>query len=80
MRLFNKRLTSETTDLHIAQIASYAGGLLVLVLGFWKLGTLVEMKEVELFFGVLLVLCFSGLCVVSGHLAWLLRLVRSRSS
>ena len=72
-RLLGKRLTSETSDLCLEQIACYATGLLVLVLGFRKLGVL-ELTQVELFFGVLLVLCLSLLCLVTGHLARLLRL------
>ncbi len=76
-RFLGRRLTSDAADLCFSQVACYAAGLSVLVLGFWKMGALEQMTEVQTFLGVLLVLCFSGLCVVLGHLAWVLRILKT---
>lgn len=54
-------------DVRFAQVACYAGSLLVLMLGILKLCRL-GLDEAHLFFGLLLVLCLANLGVILGTL------------
>jgi uncharacterized membrane protein len=79
-RLLGRQVVSETSEGRLAQITSYVAGVAILVLGVLKLGRLESLTEKELFFGLLLVLCFSTLCIVLGHLSWLVQLVKESNS
>jgi hypothetical protein len=61
-----RTVMAEDTAARWAQLVAFGAALLLLVLGFWKLTTF-ELKPVELFFGVLLVLILSLLMVLLGY-------------
>lgn len=61
------KVTTDTFDAKLAQVACFVVGALVLMLSFWKLLRL-ELSEAQLFFGVLLSLCAPLLFVVVGLL------------
>ena len=61
------KITSDTFDMKLAQVACFVVGLLVLVLSFWKL-TRLDLSEAQLFFGVLLSLCAPLLFIIVGLL------------
>ena len=62
-----RKISPESFDTKLGKLASFAVGLLVLVLSGWKLARL-ELTETELFFGVLLSLAVCLLFVVMGLL------------
>ena len=74
-RLFSAQLSSETADLRFGQIVCIATALAVLCLGLWKLIHL-DLTEVEVFFGLLLIFCISVLLVILGQLLWLSHYVK----
>ena len=65
MRNITRPITSPSFDSRIGQVACWTSSLVLLVLGMLKLTTL-PLTETELFFGVLLVLIASQLCVLIG--------------
>ena len=66
-RTLGRKLSSDRFDVSMGQLASWVGAILVLSLGFLKLGSL-SLTETELFFGLLLVLTVGLLCVCLGFL------------
>jgi serine/threonine protein kinase len=60
-----QELLPESTAMRWAQLATFGGALLVLVLGIFKLATL-DLSVNELFFGVLLVLILTFVIVIGG--------------
>lgn len=65
LRMMNRPLTSNDTDVKWGQIACWLASITVLVLGMFKL-TELPLSEVELFFGVLLVGTVAMLGVLIG--------------
>ena len=65
--IFGRKITSPGVDAGMGQLACWVGSILVLGLGFLKLGSL-PLTETELFFGLLLVLAVGLLGVNLGML------------
>jgi hypothetical protein len=68
IRFMTRLISTCRFDDRLAQITSYVVALLVLVLGMLKLCQL-GLDQAQLFFGVLLVLCLTMLCIVVGTVA-----------
>jgi uncharacterized membrane protein len=66
-RNFNRKITSEAFDAQSGQVVSWLVSILVLILGFLKL-TSFQLTEVQLFFGILLLLAVVLLGVILGLL------------
>ena len=75
-RLLGWQISSQGLDTRIGQAVFFAGGFLILVLGILKL-TSMELTQVELFFGVMLVVALFLLCIALGLLLELMRAVKS---
>lgn len=76
---WTRRISRESVDVGIAQIACYLGGIGILILGFWKL-TRMPVTEAELFFGVLLVLLTAVVMIAIGLLMHLIQLVKDQDT
>ncbi|MBL9123958.1 MAG: hypothetical protein JNG90_10030 [Planctomycetaceae bacterium] len=68
LRSLNRRISTEKFDVASGRITSFGGAILVLVLGMFNLASL-PLTEVEVFFGVLLVLAVTMQGVIIGLLA-----------
>ena len=66
-RTLIRKLSSERFDVGMGQFTCWIVAILVLSLGFYKLGTL-ALTETEIFFGLLLVSTVGLLCVCLGYL------------
>jgi uncharacterized membrane protein len=60
-----RRLSTDRFDNRLAQIVCYVVAIGILILGILKLCRL-GLDEAHLFFGLLLVLCLSVLCIIAG--------------
>lgn len=67
VRTLERKISSDGFDAGFGQLACWVGSILVLGLGFFKLGSL-PLTETELFFGTLLVLSVGLLGVNAGLL------------
>jgi hypothetical protein len=67
LRSLNRRISTEKFDVESGRIASFGVALLVLALGMFKLASL-RLTEVEVFFGILLVLAVAMQAVIIGLL------------
>lgn len=66
-RTLGRKLSPEGFDVSMGQFACWVVAILVLSLGFIKLGSM-SLTETELFFGLLLVVTVGLLCVCLGFL------------
>jgi len=66
-RDFDRKITSSAFDAKLGPILAWSVSILVLVLGFLTLASL-QLAATELFFGLLLVVAVSLLCVIVGML------------
>ena len=68
-RMLTYRLTTRDRAGRMAQMACYFAGVLLLCLGFYKLNTMASaLSEIELFYGILLILAVALLMICLGTL------------
>lgn len=75
-RLLGWQISSRGLDTRIGQAVLFAVGFLILVFGILKL-TSMKLTQLELFFGVMLVVTLFLLCIALGLLLELIRAVKS---
>ena len=77
LRAINRRISTDKFDANMAQFLCYGIGLMIMVLGIYKV-TSMHLSEAELLFGILLVMIITMQAVIVGVLMGLYAKVLSR--